>query len=109
MENADGSQFDYWGPTASLGLRTPVSLPFMEMPPRFDIRYRFRWRDYTNEDDRIGKDRRDYIHQVRARLDVPLFAAFSLRAQYQFEDSDSNLSSADYTSNRVDMLLRYEL
>jgi tetratricopeptide (TPR) repeat protein len=109
VENADGDEFDYWGPVATLALRTPVPLPFLEKAPRFDARYRFRWRDYTNDDDRIGKERRDYIHQVRVRLDVPLVADFSLRTQYQFEDSDSNLPSADYTSNRVDMLLRYEL
>lgn len=109
VENADGREFDYWSPVAALGLRTPLPVPFLEKAPRFDARYRFRWRDYTNEDDRIGKERRDYIHQVRLRLDVPLVADFSLRTQYQFEDSDSNLSSADFTSNRVDMLLRYEL
>jgi len=112
VEDADGGQFDYWGPVATAGLRIPIPLPGLDEAPRFDARYRFRWRDYSGEDDRIGStgaERRDRIQQLRLRLDVPLLGGFSLRGQYQLEDSDSNLSSADYTSNRLDVLLRYEL
>jgi Flp pilus assembly protein TadD len=108
-EETDGRRYTYWGPTVSVGVRSALPIAGFDDPPILDARYRFRWRDYRYPDPEVGGQREDKVHELRLRLDVPLPHHLSVRTEYVFKDSSSNLPSADYESNRVDVLLRFEL
>jgi hypothetical protein len=73
-------------------------------------------RDYRHPDPETtaapndaGERRDDKISELRLRLELPFSKRLSFRTEYVFRDSSSNLPSADYESNRVEGMLRFEL
>lgn len=119
-ENADDPEFDARGLTAQAAIHW--SWVFGERVLPFDLRYRFRWRDYLHDttlqaamdgEPAVTTQRRDVIHALRARTSYALYrfaspgVGVSLDLEYEFEDSDSDLPSADYTRNVVTLLLRF--
>jgi len=109
FEDADSREFDYRGFVAVADLLLPIPIFSGERQPAFDLRYRFRYRDYTSEISSPTGERRDRIHTARARLDVPLITHLSLRFEYEYEDASSDVESADYDDHIVGGSLRFEL
>jgi tetratricopeptide (TPR) repeat protein len=107
LSDADGREFDLREVGAQAALHWPVPLGEGQLP--LDLRYRFRFRDYRHDTPSIGREREDRIHSLRLRTDVPLRHRLWLRLEYEFEDSDSNLGSADYTDNVVSATLCYAM
>lgn len=121
-EDAHGPQFDERGVSAQAALHWSLLLGERVLP--FDLRYRFRWRDFLHDTTlsaatatapAVTIARRDTIHSFRARTSYALHrfvtppVEASLELTYEFEDSSSNLPSADYTQNVVTLLLRFAL
>jgi tetratricopeptide (TPR) repeat protein len=114
FENADSRRFDYDGFAAQAGLKLPF--PILDRRLVFDLRYRYRHRDYNDRDSTISEShpvsvgkRRDRIHNARARLDVPIAGPFAFRIEYEYEDAHSNLPSADYTGHTIGGSVRFEM
>jgi tetratricopeptide (TPR) repeat protein len=119
-EDADGREFDARGLMAQTALHWSLVVGERVLP--FDLRYRYRLRDFlhettltaaVNDSPALTTDRQDSIHDFRARasLDLHRFSSpglsLSLDLEYELEDSESNLPSADYTQNRLTLLLRF--
>jgi tetratricopeptide (TPR) repeat protein len=109
FEDTDSREFDYRGFAAVADLQLPIPIEISARHPIFDLRYRFRYRDYTSEISSPTGERRDRIHSARARLDVPLITHLSLRIEYEYEDAHSDVDSADYDDHIVGGSLRFEL
>jgi tetratricopeptide (TPR) repeat protein len=107
LSDADGREFDL----RELGAQTALhwSLPLGERHVPLDLRYRYRYRDYLHETPSIGRERQESIHSLRLRTEIAVRRRVSLRLEYEFEDSDSNLRSADYTDNVLTATLRYAM
>lgn len=106
-ENADASRYDYDG----IALRTGLHLPFrlLEAEHELDLVYRLRVRDYDGTTPAIGRERDDRIHTARLRVSRRLSRSSELRLEYEYENSDSNLPSADYRQNNVLLSVGFEL
>jgi tetratricopeptide (TPR) repeat protein len=122
IEDADGRQFDWRGFSAQAALHWVWTLGERVVP--FDLRYRYRLRDYLNDTTLVAgtamappvtTSRRDSIHSVRARASHELYRFASpsvgvgVELEYQFEDASSDIPSADYTQNVVTLMLRFSL
>jgi tetratricopeptide (TPR) repeat protein len=107
LSDADGREFDLREVAAQTAVH--VTLPMGEGQIPVDLRYRFRYRDYTNETPSIGTQRLDRSHSLRLRSEIPLAQRLSLRLDYEFESQDSNLGSADYTDNVLSAILRFQM
>lgn len=122
IEDTDGPQFDWRGLSAQAALHW--TLTFRERVVPFDLRYRYRLRDYLHDttlraatatEPAVTTSRLDSIHSVRARASCDLYrfaspsVGVALELEYEFEDATSDLPSADYTQNVVTLLLRFSL
>jgi len=109
FEDAKARAFDYRGFAAVADVLLPIPIPVGARKPALDLRYRFRYRDYTSELSSPTGKREDRIHTARVRLDVPLVTYLSFRIEYEYEDASSDVPSADYTDHTVGGSLRFEL
>jgi len=109
FEDTKSRAFDYRGFVALADLLVPIPIPLVARSPELDLRYRFRYRDYTSELSSPTGKREDRIHTARVRLDVPLVTYVSLRIEYEYEDANSDVASADYTDHTIGGSLRFEL
>jgi hypothetical protein len=109
FEDTKSREFDYRGFAAVADLLSPIPISIGARSPVFDLRYRFRYRDYTSELSSPTGERQDRIHTARARLDVPLVTYVSLRIEYEYEHASSDVESADYDDHIVGGSLRVEL
>lgn len=107
ITDASGSEFDRREIATQASLHWSWDVGERQIP--LDLRYRYSFRDYSNDTPSIGEKREDDIHALLVRVEIPLTGRFFLRLQYEFEDSDSNLPSADYTDNVVAAMLRFAL
>ncbi len=106
-ENADSSAFDYRGLASQLAFHLPFAVGEREWTA--DLRYRFRWRDYTRAASAPDGRREDLIHSARVRLEIPIARYVAIRTEYEFEDATSDLRSADYTSHVVGVSVRFAM
>jgi len=109
FENTDSREFDYNGFAAVADLLLPIPIALRAGRPELDLRYRFRYRDYTSELSSDTGERRDRIHTARVRLDVPLLTHLSLRVEYEYENASSDVETADYDDHIIGGSLRFEL
>jgi hypothetical protein len=107
LSDARGNEYDLREIGVQTGFHWPVTVGERQLP--LDLRYRYRYRDYSHDTPSIGKERADSIHSLRLRSDVAFARRVSLRLEYEFETSDSNLPSADYTDNVVSATLRFSM
>lgn len=107
LSDARGSEYDLREIGAQTGFHWPLTVGEGQLP--VDLRYRYRYRDYSHDTPSIGEERADSIHSLRLRSDVALARRVSLRLEYEFEASDSNLPSADYTDNVLSATLRFAM
>jgi len=105
LSDADGNEFDLREIATQAALH--VSAPLGERQIPIDLRYRYRFRDYTHVTPSIGREREDRSHSLRLRAELALKRRISLRLEYEFERSLSNLSSADYHDNVLSATLRF--
>jgi tetratricopeptide (TPR) repeat protein len=106
-ENARASEFDYLGQVVGVRLVTPVA-PF-GFALDLELGYRFDYRDYSNQTPSIGERREDKRHFADFVVERRLTDLLVARLTYQHFTSDSNLPSADYTSNIVNLVLGFEI
>jgi len=105
-EDTRGPEFDYLGFSLGAGLRVPFE---WRGEWRFDLAYRLRMRDYSNETPSIGEARFDLDHGVGVGLMRRLGRHVEAQLDYRFTDADSNLPSADYQDNTVGIGFRVSL
>jgi len=109
-ENADSRAFDHDGWQG----RVALHLPFQQWdaPHKLDLSYRYQLRDY---DSRFSLDpsgltpgeREDHVHAVRLAVARGLTDHVWLELEYEYTNSDSNLSSIDYRQNSVGLNFEY--
>jgi hypothetical protein len=106
-ENADASRYDHDG----IALRTGLHLPFRMFAAEheLDVVYRLRVRDYEGVTPSIARERDDRIHTARVRVSRRLSRSSEVRLEYEYENSDSNLPSADYRQNNILLSIGFEL
>jgi tetratricopeptide (TPR) repeat protein len=108
LEDTVGAEFDYRGLTTQLAFHVPIVV-WGERTLPIDLRYRWQGRNYRNRVSAPSGRRQDSIHAVRLRIEFPLAGPLSLRSEYEFEDANSNLPSADFRSHTVGLQLRFSL
>jgi tetratricopeptide (TPR) repeat protein len=101
------AEFDRHEIRAQLALHLPFTIAGRECP--LDLRYLFELRDYVNDASLAGPgSREDIENAARVRWAVPLMGPIALQTEYEFQDVDSQLASADRTVHRVGLRLMLE-
>ena len=103
----DFPELSYWGHTADLGTKLPVKLGGTDAT--FRARYRYRQKDYSGVHPSIGDVRGDKRHSFRTSLEIPMFTDFRGKLQYEFVESNSNLTVVDYQSHVIGFTLRWAI
>jgi hypothetical protein len=103
-EDTSGDEFDYLGQILGFALKLP--LPF---ETTFYCSYKYHFRDYGDITPSIGTEREDHRHALEFALKKTLFDGFELKVNYQYNNNDSNLPSADYHENIVFVGASYSL
>lgn len=106
-EKADGPEFTYWGHYFDVGVKLPVEIG--NVSPIFRANYRYTVKDFSNITPLIGEERLDKRHHFRASLEAPVIGNVSLKPQYEFIDSNSNLTSVDYHEHIVSLMLNWQM
>ena len=96
-ENTSGPEFDYEGSQVNIGVSVPVNIG--EWNPQFKANYKHYWRDYDNITASIGEKRDDEQDAVTLELSHPITKTVSMKLNYEWTDTSSNLPSADYDEN----------
>jgi len=94
-ENAKDAELDYQGATVKVGL----SAPLMDTDLILKANYQHYWRDYDNTTASIAQKRDDEQDLVNIDLIKPIGEDMSVKLSYEYTNTDSNLSSADYSGN----------
>lgn len=105
LSDADGREYDLREIATQVALHGSAALGERQIP--IDLRYRYRYRDYTHVTPSIGEQRADHSHALLVRAELALARRLSLRFEYAFERSLSNLPSADYVDNVLSATLRF--
>ena len=102
-ENTSGPEFDYQGTYVNLGTSLPVQVG--EWTPTLKANYKHYWRDYDNvTSTSIGERRDDEQDAVTLELGHSLSKTTSMKLNYEWTDTDSNLASADFEENIVSLV-----
>ena len=101
-ENTSGPEFDYQGTYINLGASLPVQVG--KWTPALKANYKHYWRDYDNVTASIGERRDDEQDAVTLELSHPLSKSVSAKLNYEWNDTDSNLASADFEENIVSLV-----
>ncbi len=105
-EDARAAEFDYLGQTAGFRLATEVA-PF-GFALDLELGYRYAYRDYQSDTPSIGEQREDQRHFADVAIERRIYELFTARLSYQHLTSISNLDSADYSSNIVNLGVGFE-
>jgi tetratricopeptide (TPR) repeat protein len=105
-EDARAAEFDYLGQTAGFRLATEVA-PF-GLSLDLEFGYRFAYRDYQDDTPSIGEQREDQRHFADVVIERRIYKLLTARLTYQHVTSISNLASADYSSNIVNLGVGFE-
>ncbi len=105
-EQARGAEFDYLGSSLEGGLYVPFE---WHGGWAFDLDYRLRLRDYSNETPSIGEARFDLDHGVHVGLVRRITRHAEAHLDYRFTGARSNLPEADYVDNTVGLTFRVSL
>ncbi len=106
-EKADGPEFTYWGHYFDAGIKIPIEVG--NVTPIFRATYRYSVKDFSNLTPLIGEERLDKRHHFRASLEAPIVGNVSLKPQYEFIDSSSNLASVDYHEHIISVMLNWHM
>jgi uncharacterized protein (PEP-CTERM system associated) len=101
-ENTSGPEFDYQGTYINLGVSSPVQVG--RWTPMLKANYKHYWSDYDNVTASIGERRDDEQDAVTLELAHPLSKSTSMKLNYEWNDTDSNLASADFEENIVSLV-----
>ncbi len=94
-EDAKDGELDYQGATVKVALSTPL----LETGLTLKTSYQHYWRDYDNTTASIAQKRDDEQDLLNIELIKPLGEDMSVKLSYEYTNTDSNLSSADYSGN----------
>lgn len=103
-ENTRAAQFDFTGQQLELRYSRRLDL-YGDRPVRLRLDWRYEDRDYTSITPSIGERRDDRRQRWRARLDLPINSTLTTLLTYQHRSHDSNLASADFDDNRIEVQL----
>lgn len=101
-ENTRAAQFNFNGRQLQLGYVRRLDW-YGDRPVRIRLDWRFEDRDYQNITPSLGERRDDQRQRWRARLDLPIDATWTALLSYQYRNHESNLASADFDDNRVEL------
>ncbi|GAA4360301.1 surface lipoprotein assembly modifier [Kangiella marina] len=105
-EQANASELSYDGDV----YRATVSSKFGDNDAhKLQLKWRYYNRDYQGLLPELNTPRNDERHAVTFSWDYYFTPEFALATQLQRTTSDSNVESADYTANEIELLLRLEL
>ncbi|KWV95499.1 outer membrane beta-barrel protein [Erythrobacter sp. AP23] len=106
-EDTVDPQFDYSGFVVGADLRVPIAGG--RDGPRLQFGVDYRDRDYDSITPSIGEIRTEDRFRGDVELTVPISERFSVEVGYRYTDRNSNLPSADYTENRLNAGILFEL
>lgn len=101
-ENTRAPQFDFNGRQFELRYSRRFDL-YGDRPVRVRLDWRFEDRDYRSITPSLGERRDDRRQRWRARLDLPINKRLTTLLTYQHRSHESNLPSADFADNRVEI------
>ncbi len=105
-EDTDGSEFEYLGNLLTARFKTSASIGGFDFDTTAFFQYQSR--DYDNETASIGTKRDDDRYTVGLGFGKNLSRIIRARLNYQYFNSDSNLSDADYEDHTVTMSLGFD-
>ncbi len=100
VEDADGDEFDYFGPVLKLGVKLPG--PWETI---WKAAWKYQFRDYNDITPSIGEEREDKINTFQLSAVKPLAKILDLKLEYEHIASDSNLPVVDFSENIVTLTL----
>lgn len=106
-EKADGPEFTYWGHYFDVGIKAPIAVG--DVSPVFRADYRYSVKNFSHLTPSIGEERLDKRHHFRASLEMPIVGNVSLKPQYEFINTISNLASVDYHQHIVSLMLNWRM
>lgn len=74
-----------------------------DRPVRIRLDWRIEDRDYQNVTPSLGERRDDQRQRWRARVDLPINTTWTALFSYQYRDHESNLATADFDDNRIEL------
>jgi len=95
-EDTNGSEFDYLGHALSISFQHPLPLN-----SEVDLSYSYNLKDYENNTESIGTERRDEIQTVNLNITKQVIEHLDFKMDYSHTKSTSNLNSVDYSGNTV--------
>lgn len=95
-ENTSSSEYDYLGHIFTAAAQSPTPL---ETKTR--LAYKYHFKDYDNITESISSEREDKKQTINLTVTRVIVENFQLKFDYQYIDSDSNLSSSEYVENIV--------
>ena len=104
-ENTFSDEFDYGGIVARAGYQKKVDISGKETKLSFSLEYKDR--NYDNITQSIGEKRDDKRMTFSAKATYPIFDDFTLKPEYRFTNSSSNLESADYSEHMIGARIGY--
>ncbi len=103
--NTVASELIYWAHTIDAGFKLPIDV--IE-GANIRGRYRYRQRDYSNINPRLGENRADKRHSVRLSVETPIVNSITGNLEYEYINSKSNLASQNYNSHVISYQLEWK-
>ncbi len=108
QDDADDRLFD--NDTWEIRLSYEQKLKLLDEQTTLKLAYRYQKRDYEEAvNPSVGGFRRDKRHRYELEIEHPINKAATLSLKVSSSDYDSNLESADYSQETVELTLGYKL
>ena len=103
-EDTVSPSFDFIGNQVELRYVRRLEL-YGNHPARVRLDWRYEDRDYSSVTPSIGERRAEQRERWRLRLELPVNERLATLLSYEYRSQDSNLPSADFNENRVEVQL----
>ena len=106
-ENANLAQYDYEAHIFKAGVTKKARV--LDYDTKMKLSYRYEDRDYSSVTPSIGVARDDTRKRTRFAWEWDINEDINTIFEYEYNDNNSNLSSADYNQNLVSLMVEYAL
>lgn len=104
--DANDADFDYEAHNGKIKLVKRMDIAGMD--PKFSVGWEHEARNYSSPTSAPGGTRDDNRDKLKASVEIPITDTFYALFEYQYRDFRSNVSSADYSENIVEVRLGAE-
>ncbi|WP_167854704.1 surface lipoprotein assembly modifier [Mangrovimicrobium sediminis] len=104
-EDAEADRYDYT--SSDVKVRYVHRWDVLQKPLKFELGWRYEYRDYSSVTPSIGEERLDKRQRWKTSLDYPVFTKGNIELYGGYADYDSNYPSADYEQYVVGTRVSY--